>query len=116
MFILYIIVNYIYQLGKNCKKLKKILIIGGTSGIGYDVSNKLDEKKYNIYVVGRKIRLPKSNKINYLLYDILKNTDLKKFYKRLIKIKKIHLVLYCRWKLSVEDLDYKNCLKYGIQI
>ena len=41
---------------------------------------------------------------------MLKNTDLKKFYKRLIKIKNTFGIILCG-SLGVEDLDYKNCLK-----
>lgn len=91
---------------------KNILIIGGTSGIGYDISKKFILDRYNVTVVGRKIALPEIKNIRYFLYDLLKEDQLKRCLKKINEIKKIDIIIHCiGGSLGLEELNYKNCLK-----
>ena len=91
---------------------KNILIIGGTSGIGYDISNKFIVEKNNVFVVGRKNLLPKIPKVNYFKFDLLKENHLRNFLKKINQIHKIDLVIHCiGGSLGVRKLDYESCIK-----
>jgi NADP-dependent 3-hydroxy acid dehydrogenase YdfG len=91
---------------------KNILIIGGTSGIGYDISNKFTIEKNNVFVVGRKNLLPKIPKVNYFKFDLLKENHIQNFLKKINKISKIDLVIHCiGGSLGIKKLDYESCVK-----
>lgn len=91
---------------------KNVLIVGGTTGIGYDISKKFILSQYNIIVVGRKISLPKSDQINYLLFDLSKKSELKKFFKKVHKFGQMNIVIHCiGGSLGLESINYGNCLK-----
>ena len=86
---------------------KNVLIVGGTTGIGYDISKKFILSQYNIIVVGRKISLPKSDQINYLLFDLSKKSELKKFFKKVHKFGQMNIVIHCiGGSLGLESINY----------
>jgi len=90
-------------------KSKKILIIGGTNGIGYALSKHFSEKNYSVFSVGRILKLPK-----------IRNT--KYFFLQKIKKNRFDLVIHCiGGSLGLKKLDYKSCndlwyLNCGIMI
>lgn len=90
-------------------KLKRILIIGGTNGIGYMLSKKFSEKGYKVIVVGRKIRLPKLKNVKYLFVDLLSKNKFKLFLLKLRRIGYFKLVIHCiGGSNGLRNLDYNT--------
>ena len=86
---------------------KNILIIGGTSGIGYDISKKFASLKNNVTVIGRKTIHPKIPNVNYLLYNLANSIQLTASLRKLEKIKKINTIIYCiGGSLGLNNLNY----------
>ena len=90
-------------------KLKRILIVGGTNGIGYMLSKKFSEKGYEVIAVGRKIRLPKLKNVKYLFVDLLSKKNFKLFLLKLKKIGYFNLVIHCiGGSNGLRNLDYNT--------
>ena len=86
---------------------KNILIIGGTSGIGYDISKKFASLKNNVTVIGRKTIHPKIPNVNYLLYNLANSIQLTASLRKLEKIKKINTIIYCiGGSLGLNNLNF----------
>ena len=61
------------------KMKKNVLILGGTSGIGLALAEKISTEKFNITVCGRSNINLKKNKIKFEKLDILKKKNLENF-------------------------------------
>ena len=95
---------------KNIKK--KILIIGGTNGLGYFLSKKFIEKNYEVFSVGRKLILPKITNVKYIFINLEIEKKYKIFIEKIKKIKNINSIIYCiGGSLGLKELDYLTCLK-----
>tara|TARA_B100000242_G_C43000458_1_gene464769 strand:- start:480 stop:1178 length:699 start_codon:yes stop_codon:yes gene_type:complete len=93
--------------------LKKILILGGSSDIGINLVNSLDEKKYKIYLHYRKNKPKLKKKIFFLKRDFSK-LSVKNSNKLLKNLKNfdiiVNLVGYIDNKTFLTT-DYKNIIK-----
>jgi 3-oxoacyl-[acyl-carrier protein] reductase len=77
---------------------KKILITGATKGLGLICVKHFLNKNAKIIAVGRDdkyIKSIKNNNLKFLKFDLLNELEKKNFYKQLISIKKIDIVIHC---------------------
>ena len=73
---------------------KKILVVGGTSGIGEKISELFINKKYNLSILGRKINPKFKNTTNFYKTDILNKKSFNQTLKK-IKKKKFDIIVNC---------------------
>lgn len=67
-----------------------ILVIGGTSGIGYETANHLNNEGYEVLICGR--NRPKNCELNYNYIDVTDENSIKELFK---DIKQIDGIVYC---------------------
>lgn len=86
---------------------KNIIIIGGTSGLGLDISEKLSQK-YNVISVGR--NPPQNNKefIEFIKYDINSRDFNKEIDEIFSKIEKIYCVIFNIGGSFGKHVNYEN--------
>tara|TARA_Y100000389_G_scaffold14969_1_gene13229 strand:+ start:8588 stop:9295 length:708 start_codon:yes stop_codon:yes gene_type:complete len=90
-------------------KSKKILIIGGTNGIGYALSKHFSEKNYFVFSVGRTLKLPRIRNTKYFFFDLFSKKKLDVFLQK-IKKNRFDLVIHCiGGSLGLKKLDYSSC-------
>ena len=102
-------------------KPKKILILGGTNGVGYALTKHFSEKNYSVFSVGRILKLPKIRNTKYFFLNLFSKKKLD-FFLQKIKKNRFDLVIHCiGGSLGLKKLDYKSCndlwyLNCGIMI
>ena len=90
-------------------KSKKILIIGGTNGVGYALTKHFSEKNYSVFSVGRILKLPKIRNTKFFFLNLFSKKKLDIFLQK-IKKNRFDLVIHCiGGSLGLKKLDYKSC-------
>lgn len=80
--------------------MRTALIIGGTSGLGLELTKQL--KDYKIFITGR---IPPKDKIKFIKLDLSRGNIAKKIDEVLSKVKKIDLLIYCAGFLREADIN-----------
>jgi len=80
----------------------KIVIFGGTSGLGFHFAKYLEKKGYEIIIIGRTKNKQKKN-IKFHKCDFTKKKDLEKIKKILIKFKLVKLYIFAIGDNYFED-------------
>ena len=70
-------------------KFKKVLIVGGTSGLGIHLSNLYFKNNYKVTTISRNLNLKLSKKINQVICDISKSDQIKIILKNFKKKKNL---------------------------
>ena len=98
---------------------KKILVVGGTSGIGEKISELFISKKYNLSILGRKINSKIERNAKFYKTNILDKTNFKNTLKK-IKKKKFDIIINCiGGSLGINDPnssmnDYLKLWQYNL--
>ena len=81
--------------------MKKVLIIGGGSGIGFEIARTLDLKDYEVTCVGRKER--KSFEFKYVKCDVSKNEEVINLFNDTV----YDVLIYCAGIISSEEESFE---------
>jgi len=79
-------------------KNKNILITGATKGLGLICTKYFFNQSANVYAVGQDdkyLKKIKNNKINFFKTNFLEDESKNKFYKKILKVKNIDVVIHC---------------------
>ena len=81
--------------------MKKVLIIGGGSGMGLEIAKTLDSNNYDVTCVGRKDR--NNLDYNYVKCDVSKSEEVTKLFRTNV----YDVLVYCAGIISSEEESYK---------
>ena len=81
--------------------MKKVLIIGGGSGIGFEIAKTLNSNNYDITCVGRKER--NNFSLNYIKCDVSRNEEVTKLFDNNI----YDVLVYCAGIISREEESFR---------
>lgn len=87
--------------------MKKVLIIGGWSGIGFEIAKTLDTNGYEVTCVGRKERNNISFK--YIKCDVSKKDEVTKLFSNSV----YDVLVYCAGIISSEEESFKYKVCYN---
>ena len=88
---------------------KKILIIGGTSGLGSQILRNIDRTKYEVSITGRNYKI-KDHEFFFYKLDVLKKIQFKKFITEISK-KKFDIIIHSlggSYGINGHDQESKN--------
>ena len=88
---------------------KKILIIGGTSGLGSQILRNIDRTKYEVSITGRNYKI-KDHEFFFYKLDVLKKNKFKKFITEISK-KNFDIIIHSlggSYGINGHDQESKN--------
>lgn len=76
---------------------KKVIIFGGTKGIGYEIFKELKQKKFDVYAVSRKKNFLKKNDLKfYFQCDVMDEVSVRKLLNKFKKNKlNFNVIIHC---------------------